>query len=217
MGAALKRFFTLSTLLWSLVVVVVLTTVFAVVQPLVWRAFNFDPEPVAIENVQTLATLMAVVVALIGLGVTAFGITVYRLLANMIREEIVGTVEERFQRASAASFMAVGWALGRQYSETKASFLLDQAIDFTREAYYRHAKLLDEEKPGNEELICVLRNNWAWFLAKKAETRRLDDDETKLARQFADYIESRILKYPTHARDWVETIQCVRRNIPQSS
>ncbi len=72
--------------------VTVLAIIFVVFQPLVWRWRFPDTPPPIVEN---LATLMSLVVALIGLGVAVGGYAVYQIIGDRIRKDVALETKER--------------------------------------------------------------------------------------------------------------------------
>lgn len=74
-------------------------------------------------------------------------------------------------------------------------------------AYSVYTVRLDERK--HERLICDVKNNLAYYYAKRGSPV-----DRKTAREFADYIEERISKYPDAKETWVDTVEFVRKQYP---
>ena len=79
----------LSAITITLAALVILTLLYAVWQPFIWRRFVDESAPVVSLDAGSLAALSAIVVALLSLGVAAFGFLLYRVLERSIREVAV--------------------------------------------------------------------------------------------------------------------------------
>ncbi len=93
-----------------------------------------------------------------------------------------------------------------------AKYCLNKAIEKTERAM-EFMKELDEKK--YEEPICVYKNNLAYFFAerKKNEIDQLGDKE--VAKDYADYIQKRIGKYPDHKKEFADTCDFVNKQFPR--
>lgn len=91
---------------------------------------------------------------------------------------------------------------------------LELAINYSRRAA-EYLDRLPEEK--YEESKCALRNNVAFYLAKKEELgRRVGMGDRELARAYAEYIYKRVLKYPQHREAWIDTWTEVKSQFPDN-
>ncbi len=69
-------------------------------------------------------------------------------------------------------------------------------------------KGLKEDK--YEMLICICKNNLAYYLAEKRRRKgKIDEGEKKLAVEYATFIWERIQKYPDHKAAWADTYKFV--------
>ena len=160
-------------MLWLLVLIVISTVVFTVLQPLVWDLLDRDL-PTTTLDTTTLATLMALVVALLSIGVGAFGIIVYRLMEGTL-ERALG---RRWQIATLQLHVTVAysfWLLYRaQEPRGKGEDLpagvvpaVDAAIGAAQSGL-RAAQALSPDEPRRERYILLTKNSVAYHLSSRA-------------------------------------------------
>jgi len=129
----------------------------------------------------------------------------------------LGLVEELNNNTMAAVKARIhGYSCWMDYERWHKIQDLNEVINKTREAYDDYAEKLDEKKTSNEELICWIKNNLAYYLAERHKddpTAALPSDGD-LARKFAEYPYKKIDKYPQHAEKWVETYYYVQKEFP---
>ncbi|GAF77620.1 unnamed protein product, partial [marine sediment metagenome] len=160
-----------------------------------------------------LVDLIFIMLALTG----AVGYGVYRWIAR--------TVEARAEEITVETKNAIGtqvstslgyvWYQHHKKGKTEEKKSPDEApvdylklaIDITRKAL-EYANKLDEQR--HEELICVSKNNLAYYLAeKKRIEKKINKGDKELARAYAKYIYDRIEKYPHRRSEWADTYQFV--------
>lgn len=160
---------------------------------------------------EVLRDTLVIVMTSAALAIAMFGTLVYFLLQSRLRIEVEKSVTESFRRAVLKSMINQGFLLWEQSKYTGESFYLKQAIDVSKEAS-SIASQLDESIPENEEALCTLRNNWAWYLMQVEE---ITESEKRQVRWFADYIEQRLGRFESHD-SWIDTIIVVREKFPEN-
>jgi len=184
--------------------------------------FRWAPEAYrVIDKYELLRDTLTIVLALLALGIAAFGTGAYLMLRQQVKRDAAERSRAEAERALAASINNQGFYLfWRQYKRLKDAgnperFFLDLAIEVTKEAWFGYGIYLDDKERDVEEIICIIKNNLAYYVAeKKATWQPVSDEDRKLAQEFANYIETRITKHPAHAEQWVETIDFVNRHLP---
>lgn len=105
-------------------------------------------------------------------------------------------------------------------SKTKHNPINDDPLDYLQNAIksatraLKFTKELDEKE--YEELICVCKNNLAYYLAERQKQGRAEEGDKELAKNYADYIRKRIGKYPHFKAAWADTCNFVDQHFPNS-
>lgn len=195
----------LMVLIGSVVVVIILMAAFGTVWQFVWHAL-YPTQPIP-QGTVPLREWLPIMVALLALGVAAFGGGTYYILSHSVQRQ----VENRINVARLAISCNEGYSYWLQYKNKVGVFFLDLALDATKDAWALHGFKLDEKERDSEELICTIRNNWGYYIAEKKRLwGTVTVGEETLAKKFAAYIETRIGKFPDHADEWAKTIRFVR-------
>ena len=191
-------------MLWLLVLIVVSTVVFTVLQPLVWDLLDRDL-PTTTLDITTLATLMALVVALLSIGIGAFGIIVYRLMEGTLERALgsgwqIATMQ--LHETVAHSFWLLYQAqepLGKgEALPADVVPAVDAAIVAAQSAL-RAAQVLSPDEPMRERYILRTTNSLAYHLSSRANT----DDERPAGKLAASVLRA-AAKYDSNPH-WRET------------
>ena len=97
--------------LWSLIVVVIATVVFAVLQPLIWDLLDRTPPTTTTD----LGNLLAVMVAVVGLGIAALGGVTYTVLKDRMEADLTRKAHIRDSFLLARMQQGLSWVYWRQY------------------------------------------------------------------------------------------------------
>lgn len=164
------------------------------------------PEKQGYDIFRDLITLM---LAMGGVVVGAAGYLVYVIVLGKTKEAAASAAEERMNNSSALMFAQIGYEYWYDYKirPTNNANDLNQAVNLTEIAYSRYCPNLDEQR--YERLICSIKNNLAYYYAE----RRSPSDRA-VSREFVDYIEKRISKYPENKVEWTDTVTFVRQRYP---
>lgn len=111
------------------------------------------------------------------------------------------------------SRLAEGSKVKRQPRNNTSVEYLNRAIERTMKAL-EFTKELDERE--YEELICVCKNNLAYYLAKRQEQGKAELGDRELARDYAKYVRNRVEKYPRRRATFIDTIDFVNQQFPDS-
>ena len=103
---------------------------------------------------------------------------------------------------------------GNPHIYKKDIWKLDQAIKATRRGYDLYVSELDEQERESERLICLAKNNLAYYYAERQKFVTVTSGEKKLAQDFAKYIYDRIDRYPEEAENWIDTYKFVQQQFP---
>jgi len=153
--------------------------------------------------------LLVIVLAIAGSIITMGGYLVYRVLSKLIQTQAESVVKVAMCKNAAWWFTHLGYCHWINYKITNHADYLDQAIYFTEHALNKTRELVEHE---NELLICDIKNNLAYYLAERAERKKLGDREA--AREYARYVYDRIGKYPAKKEAWIDTYKFVLRKYP---
>lgn len=151
-----------------------------------------------------------IVLAVLAVGIGAIGYAVYQILSGRLQTESASASRVEMTRGSARLFTHLGYVFWGKYKRTdkKERQYLDVAIDITEHGL-RYMSELPEKKRENEILLCHIRNNLAYYLAERKNV-----EDKKLAKDYIEYIQKRIQKYPTYKAAWLDTCNFVRQQYP---
>lgn len=167
------------------------------------------------EQYSVFRDTLTIVLSAAALAVVVLGTGAFLILRDQLKREIAGTVGARSRGAIATALSTVGRRFYNQYEHTKDPFYLDEAISITSIAFNFYAYDLNDKEKDFERVICDIRNNWGYYLAEKSKTATVRETERTRAREFASYLEARLLKFPDEdTRDWRETISFIRERFP---
>lgn len=160
--------------------------------------------------------LLTIILVIAGVAIAAGGYLVYRLLEALNERRTERTYREAQKadetlrlRTLSHLYIHSGYTCWNFYKGTKQALYLEQAISDTETARNRYADNLDEQERENQKTICIIRNNLAYYYA---ERKRLEDK--KIARDYAEYIYSKIIEFPERRLSWEDTYDFVRRQYP---
>jgi hypothetical protein len=190
---------------------IILTILFAVWQPFIWKWMFGEAVPEIQMTPRALATLMALVVALLALGVAAFGILTYTIVSDRIKtvadkevmQETKGTVT---WLSTILSYSLWNLSSCKDIGELQNQFV-EQAIEVAKRVHDAITPRLDQEDPTNQLIIGSIRNNLASYLAHVKK-------EGELAKTYARYIKSISQKFPEVAETWEQTYREVFEAFP---
>lgn len=199
-------------------VLVAIAIVFGIAQPIVWRIlFQSDPP----DDVVTVSVTLTLLLALLSIGISAFGLGAYRIMRDQIQSESVemakAVVEEARVQACRNSASLVNriaslrWSdyqMSKQMPNFKAwsdSFLND-AIELADHAYILCIEGLDVSTRENELLICEIASKLVWYLAERGKS-----EDRNVALGIAVYLDEKIIRYGDEARrEWIGALTFTR-------
>lgn len=170
---------------------IALAVVFGIAQPIIWR-WVFDDSPS--RDAVLLGDVLIIVIALLALGVSGFGLLAYRLLERALSDKL----DLRTQHLLFKTFANIGfvcWGLYKPKEPYKTGepiapeieAAVDMAVWSAEESLAQAAKL-------DEHAQCTGQNNLAYHLATRG---KLADEER--ARQMASHILERA---PSYGNNW---------------
>lgn len=158
--------------------------------------------------------LLVVVLTIAGLFITLGGVLTYRILVERLETKAVSAAEQKtlieISKCLATVYRHIGYVHWVGWGSPKKDAYLIHAIKLT-EIASTHADELDENVPEREEIICMIRNNLAYFYATRGKI-----EDVKKAREYASYIERRAPKHNKYAIDWYLTSAFVKAKHPTS-
>lgn len=208
----------LIVLFWVLGVIFIALVSFAVLQPFLWYRFFGEPP---IQACETLSRLLSITIALVALGIGAFGWVTYTIVRDRLHEEVSKAAKEAAEKEYLIAIVRLNshscqlW--GSLYEilmltqEPKVKDWLGHFINYS--VYYgkmseKLTKRLDEET--NKDIIMDAKNNFAMALALQG-----DQGKVQTAKELIDYLEKNIQDYPEEKRTACEeTINFLRWRIP---
>jgi len=182
----------LLSLLWFIGVAFVLLIALGISEPFIWQ-FVLDKSPPATTT--TLSSLLIIMIALLTLGIAAFGGGAYHILSRRIHQEASEAAEKEYlsELVRLRSYVCALW--GRLYEGLQGVIPLEQLIGFANQAVY-YGKQADVathrlDVKTHEEFIVEAKNNYAMALALKG-----DRGTAKTAADLIQYMQQKIEKYP---------------------
>jgi hypothetical protein len=162
-----------------------------------------------------LDTFVALFMAMLAVAAIAGG-AIYWIIAYKVKRDVMSLARAQHHRTMATLSTESGYGYWRDYEDTKRKGKkkikkLNQAIKRTNGAYEYHARQLDEREPENEQLICWIRNNLAYYLAERKRCNKSEEGDDALAQECAKYIYKKISKYPEKKKDYTDTYHFVEK------
>lgn len=184
---------------------------------------------------ETFKEVLQVVLTVAGVSIAVFGFGIYGLVSQQIESKVAASTERRYRISMAYQRLSVGmayWHLFRHYprytrrssrpypvggdiEEDPAEDYIRNALDQTRRAYEEHAAFLDEKERDVEQLLCNIRNNWAWFISEKLGKYAVTREERAKASAYVTYLRQRLGKCPSSDPQYFDTIETVSRRLDE--
>lgn len=212
------------SLLLTLGVAAVITVLFSVYLPFIWRlVFKADPP----DSISAASNSTELIITLFALTAAVVGGSFYIYLRDAIERKVLDNAKQTTSRALAKAMGRVGYSLWMFYTEGTGTSLPMPPPPTTNMIYLKEAirltwSALDKEVPKlklpdhpNEEIKCTLMNNWAFYVAERYEKegRTTVDAEDSRALQYADYIQEKLSDHPDHGAAWSHTASFVKEKI----
>lgn len=154
--------------------------------------------------------LLTMVLTIVGVIISGVFLIIYDVLSKTLQRSVESKAHNEIQREKASLYIRIGYTYWNDFRNRNDPQDLEQAIDITNEAF-NIVKKMDEKE--NEELLCTIKNNLAYYLALQPKEKRKSGDD-KIARDYAKYAYDRISNYPKHKEDWTDTYQFVQNEFP---
>ena len=199
-----------SVMLWVFAIWVASVFTYGILQPSIMRLWFVDsnvPLPSAVEST---AGLLSIVVGMIALGITAFGVGAYQLMKQSVEASAQDRVRRSLTYAQGFILLTLGQSTWNHYTISANSAFREEAIFLATHAHDQFVSLLDISNPANERLMCDLRNNLGYYLAE-----RQGADDAELSRQCAAFLRDHLAGYPSEAANWSETIGFIENRFPR--
>lgn len=133
----------------------------------------------------------------------------YFILAWRVERKTMASAEGKINRETGRTHLITAQSFYNHYEISNNTKYLESAIKLAAMTFDKYLHSLDQSKSENEELLCLFKNNMAWYLAEQK-----DPKDKEIARQFATYIEKRLYKYSKYTDDWKHTIDFVKKQYP---
>lgn len=166
------------------------------------------------EIIKDIILISLAVAGLTGVSLYSIYKLMLKAVANAVAEKTMLLAKELHYRTMATTKAHVGYVYWNNYMKTKDRKDLDGAIDISERAYEDYASQLNEQEPDNEELICWIKNNLAYYLAERQKLKAALPGDDVLAQQFAKYVHDRIYKYPKERGTYTDTYRFVQKQFP---
>ncbi|QMU54961.1 MAG: hypothetical protein GKS07_08765 [Nitrosopumilus sp.] len=168
-----------------------------------------------VDTIQTLLGVFGIIFAVLFGGAT-YGL--YIFLSSKFEKKTKETTSTVIRQKTAKLYLAIGYNSWQQFNmlneriektkRTKEEALamksmLDYALDVTSDGLNELDGLDVDE---NEKSLCMLKNNYAYFLT---EYDSWNSEDKKQAQILCDFISVRSIKYKDRKKDWYDTIKVV--------
>ena len=151
------------------------------------------------------------IVAIIGIIITLYAGMVYTILSWKIKNLAKSEFKKEHHKMGAHMLTHIGFAHWGDYGISNDERHLDEAIRLTERAYSEYCCHLDESDLETERLICKIKNNLAYYYAK-----RLNSEDGAKARQYAEDILAKSHKFETSWRkEMIATYKYVQERFPE--
>lgn len=171
--------------------------------------------------------LLIIILTTASVMIALIGYLAYRLLEKDVEKRVDELTNEVYQRSIAHILCGVGFACWCNYKSSKEFHQLKNALLFTRRAYQDHAIKLNEKNIINKEVILLIKNNLAYYVA---EIYRLDKDEDvkeilkntreanrELAIKYANEINKNKSRFLEHFNEWTDTYKFIHQHCVEKS
>ena len=173
-------------------------------------AFPAEHRPVPMYEV------LSFVLAIAAIGIAAFGVGAYKLLAASIHAKVKAETDKSLWLAVVIQTVDSGFLYWNLYEMSAGQPLpvrrrfLAQAIHETHKAHdYIRANLSVKDLPVLRQSIMV-RNNWAYFIYEKdRELDKASPDEKAIALACVEYLEQYKTDFPEMTPNIIDTIEKV--------
>ena len=165
--------------------------------------------------------MLIIILAIAGAIIAIFMFFAYRILAKTIEIRITKSVEETYQRSMAYILFGIGFTCWCSYEVNKQAHHLENAIDYTHRAIQEQAKNLNIKKKLNEEVICMLKNNLAYYIEEgyrsgfdknvKKILKNKRERNLELALKYSNEINEKKWKFYNHIEEWTDTYEFVQK------
>lgn len=160
-----------------------------------------------------LKDVLAITLAVLAVIMVIVGYSLYQILSGRLQLESTSASRIETTRSSARLLTHTGFTFWKIHdeSETKIPQYLDFAISLTDLGlqYFNELHEREQKQRHNEELLCTIKNNLAYYLA---ERNRVEDKD--LAKEYAKFIRQKSSQYPTRRAWWIETCDFVEKQYP---
>ena len=160
--------------------------------------------------------VLQTVLALAAIGITAFGVGVYKLLSIAIETKIRRMTDRNLWLARVQQAVNTGWLYWHLSQITKGRplperrFYLGQSIVETDNAINWIHSHLDESERDVEKMLLVALNNWAFYIYELDFLGERQDLAMKsVALDYLAFLERRKSRFPEIANDLTDTIRKV--------
>jgi hypothetical protein len=156
--------------------------------------------------------IVAITGIIVAIIVTLYAGMLYIILSGKIQTLARSEVEKEKYRMGANMLVDIGFVYWGDYQISKNNKFLEHAIRLTERAYSDYGSYLDESDSKNELLVCQIKNNLAYYYAK-----RLKIEDGAKARQYAEDILAKSHNFETLKRQqMLDTYKYVQRQFPES-
>lgn len=157
--------------------------------------------------------ILITVLTFSGIAIAVFGILGYQILKKRIEADVKKIADETYLKSIIRTMIEIGLMCWKNYNaehhkEVRES-LLQHAIEFTNDAYNRYAVNLDDKKRENDKIICLLKNNLAYYWAEWCHIGMGTETARSLAIDYANEIYQKKSKFPDKAESFVDTYNFV--------
>lgn len=206
-----------SNLVRAAIVIISGAVVFGIMQPFVWKCVHGQYPPAGTID---LSTLLTIVLALLALGVAAFGGGLYYILNRRLQEDARKAAEKEYRMVIVRLLTHTSSLYGRMFEilhrlrsipDCYLISLRKSAVRWGKEAN-EYAEKLDEETHGR--LIVGARNNYTMALALQGDKPIAEEEGID---KIIHYLEQELPKYPLRTKAiFKETIGFARWRLPRS-
>lgn len=155
---------------------------------------------------------LTIVLAVLAVGIAVVGYAIYLILSGRLEHESASASRIEVTRGATRVSAHLGYIFWVNYERTRTEpQYLDMAISLTERAHGYFDELPEREvkKRENEILLCVIKNNSAYYLAERNRP-----EDKGLAIEFAEFIRDKASKYHEHRDNWLDTCTFVDNKYP---
>jgi hypothetical protein len=154
--------------------------------------------------------VLATSLAILSLVMAIAGALLYMHIKNRLQIIAHSETEERGNKIAASLYNAMSYSFWLNYKTTNDSTYLEYAINFVKRGYEEYyEKIVDKDNWENEKLLCKIRNNLGYYLAERGK-----EGDKEFVIECADYINENLVKYPSYAAEYQDTIDFIRKKYP---